>query len=154
HGGIAKIFEAQLLEIVAPDIDVEILAPIILHPLVDHGAAGNEVLDAVGAVAERRLERSRTDVAFPARCIGSPPPMLRQHVELPDDERQLAISGAVENERDLALAGLLDLDDVTIVSGMARAVFLEGLHGENDIFDRDRLAVVVTRIGAQTKRRR
>src|SRR4051794_24469018 len=33
--GIAKIFEAQLSEIIAPDIDVEVLAPIVHNPLID-----------------------------------------------------------------------------------------------------------------------
>jgi hypothetical protein len=35
HGRIAKILEADLVEVVAPDIDVQILGPIVLHPLVD-----------------------------------------------------------------------------------------------------------------------
>ncbi len=39
HRAIAEILEAQLIEIVASDIDVEILAPIVLHPLVDDAAS-------------------------------------------------------------------------------------------------------------------
>ena len=46
--GVAEIFEAQLVEIVAADIDVEVVAPIVLHALVDDVAAGRELLDAVG----------------------------------------------------------------------------------------------------------
>ena len=70
---VAEIFEAHLVEIIAADIDVEILAPIVLHPLVDDGAAGDELLDAVGAVAERRLQRGRADVALLARGVGALP---------------------------------------------------------------------------------
>ena len=70
---VAEIFEAQLVEIVAADIDVEILAPIVLHPLVDDGAAGDELLDPVGAVAERRLERGRADVALACPTRRFPP---------------------------------------------------------------------------------
>ena len=39
-GGVAEIFEAQLVEIVAPDIDVELLAPIVLDAFVDDVVAG------------------------------------------------------------------------------------------------------------------
>ena len=38
--GITEILETHLIEIVAPDVDVEILCPVILHPLVGDGAAG------------------------------------------------------------------------------------------------------------------
>ena len=72
-------------------------------------------LIAIGAAAERRLERGGADVALVAGLVGAFPPVLRQHVELADDLRQLAIAGAVEGEGDLALAGLLGLDDVAIV---------------------------------------
>ena len=41
--------------------------------------------------------------------------MLRQHRNFADDERQLAIAGAVEGEFDVALADLLALDDVPVV---------------------------------------
>jgi hypothetical protein len=74
---VAEIFKPQLVEIVATEVDVEILSPIVLHPLVDDGAAGDEVLDAVGGVAERRLERGRADVALATRRVGPLPPSLR-----------------------------------------------------------------------------
>ena len=67
-GGVAEIFEVQLVEIVAADIDVELAAPIVLDALVDDVAAGGEFLDAVGAGAERRLERGCADVALACRC--------------------------------------------------------------------------------------
>ena len=57
HGAVAEIFEPQLVEIIAADVDVDGLAPIVLHALVDDAAAGRELLDAVGARAERRLQR-------------------------------------------------------------------------------------------------
>ena len=88
----------------------------------------DELLDPVGAVAERRLERGRADVALLAGGVGAFPPMLGQHVELADDQRHLAVSRSVEGEGDLALAGLLDLRDVAIVGRYHRAVLLERLH--------------------------
>src|SRR5262249_60887857 len=77
---VAEIFKPQLVEIVASDINVEILAPIVLDPLVDDGAAGDELLDAVSAVAERRLERGRARFRLPARGRRPLPPHLRPHL--------------------------------------------------------------------------
>ena len=143
--GVAKILKSQLVEIVSADVDVEILAPIILHPLVDHGAAGDEILDPVGAIAERRLQRGGADVALLARWVGALPPMLGQHIELPDNQRHLAISGAVEDERDFALARLLDLGDMAVIGANGRAVFLERLHREDHVLDSNRLAIMMMR---------
>jgi len=39
-GGVAEIFETHFVEIIAPDIHVEVAAPIVLHALVHDGAAG------------------------------------------------------------------------------------------------------------------
>src|SRR5208283_1365551 len=62
--GIAEIFEPQLIEIIAADVDVDSAAPIVLDALVDDAAAGCELFNAVRAGAERRLERGRSDVAL------------------------------------------------------------------------------------------
>ena len=148
-GGVAEIFEPQLVEIVAADLDVEIRAPIVLHALVDDLAAGRKILDAVGAGAERRLERGGADVAFLAVLVGALPPMLGQDVELADDLRQLAVAGTIEREGDLAIAGFFHLDDVAIIGGELRTVFLERIEGEDHVIRRDRLAVVPFRFRAQ-----
>ena len=145
---VAKILEADLVEVVAPDIDVQILGPIVLHPPVDHPAAGDEVLDAVGAVAERRLERGGADVALLARGVAALPPVLGQHPQRPEDHRDFMVAGGVEREGDLALAGLLDLRDVAVEGADEGVVFLVGLEGEDHVLDRDRLAVVVAGGGA------
>ena len=58
-GRVAEIFVLQFVEIIDADIDVEVFAPMVLHALVDDVAAGRKFLDAVGAAAERRLERGR-----------------------------------------------------------------------------------------------
>src|SRR5205807_10055922 len=71
-----------------------------------------------------------------------------------DDQRHLPIARAVEDKRDLALARLLDLGDMTIVGRMAWAVFLERLHGKDNVLDSDRFAVMVPCGVAQTKRGR
>ena len=152
HRTVAEIFKPQLVEVVATDVDVEIPSPIVLHALVDDGAAGDELLDAVGAVAERRLERGRANVAFAAGRVGPLPPMFRQDVELAQDERHFAIARPVEDEGDLALSGLLHLGDVAVIGRQSGAVLLERLHREDHVTDRDRFAVVVARGGAQAER--
>jgi len=91
-GGIAEILEALLVEIVAPDIHRQVLAPVILDALVDDPAARLEVLDPVDAAAERRLERRGGRIALVAvRSLSST--SAWQHRKLADDLRQLAIAG-------------------------------------------------------------
>ena len=137
--GVAEIFVPQLIEIVAADPYVEIARPIILHALVDDFAAGRKILDAVGTAAERRLERRGADVALLAVLVGALPPELRQDEKFADDLRQFAVARTVEGECDLAIAGFLDLDDMAIIGGELRTVFLLGLKGENHVVGRDRL---------------
>ena len=148
---IAKILVANLVEVIASDIDVQILGPIVLHPFVDHRAAGDEFLDAVGGIAERRLEYGGADVALLARAVGSFPPVPGQHPELPEDDRHFMIAGGVEREGDLALAALLHFLDVAIEGADEGIGFLECLEGKDHVLDRDRGAVVVARGRAQAK---
>jgi len=149
HGGVAKIFEAQFFEIIAADIDVEVLAPIVLDAFEDDGAAGREVLDAVSAAAERRLERGFAGVALLAVFVGAFPPCFGQDDEFADDLRQLVVAGTIEGEGDLAIAGLLDFDGVPVICGIVGAVFLEHREGKNHVLGRHRRAVVPLRFGAQ-----
>src|SRR5262249_28269112 len=146
-----KILVANFVEIVAPDIDVEIFGPIVLNPLVKHRAAGDEFLDAIGAIAERRLERGCADVALLARGVSSFPPVLGQNFELPEDHRHFPIAGGVETESDLALAAVLNPYDIAEKGADEGVVCLVGIEGIDHVFDRNRLAVVVASPGAQAK---
>src|SRR6185503_3280026 len=56
-GCVAKINEAYLVEVVGADALRNVLAPIVLHPLVHDRASRLERLDAVGPAAERGFER-------------------------------------------------------------------------------------------------
>ncbi len=80
--------------------------------------------------------------------------MLRQNIELADNERQFPVSGRIEDESDLAFAGLLHLRNMAVVGSMAGTVLFKGLHGEYDILDGDRFAVMMARGRAQPKGRR
>src|SRR5205807_10667978 len=67
HGRVAEVLEAHLIEIAAPDIHADLAPPVILHPLQCDRTGGCELLDPVGAAAERRLERACRDIALLAR---------------------------------------------------------------------------------------
>ena len=82
-GRVAEIFEAQLVEVVAADVDVEAFAPMVLDALVDDVATGRELLDAIGAAAERRLERGFADVALLAVLSVPSHHCLRRMVSCP-----------------------------------------------------------------------
>src|SRR5262249_21618187 len=110
---VTKIPVVNFVEIIASDIDVEIPGPIVLNPLVNYRAAGDEFLDAISAITERRLERGCADVAFLARSVSSFPPVLGQYFELPKYYRHFPIAGGVKSESDLALAALFNPCDVT-----------------------------------------
>ena len=82
------------------------------------------------------MSRLRPCASLPShQCLG-------KHDHLAGDTRQFAIAGPVERELDLALAGLLALDDVTVIPVEHRAVLLQRIEREDNILRRHRLAVV------------
>src|SRR5262249_15689597 len=103
------------VEVVVPDGDVEPARPGVLDALENERSTGDELLDAVGAAAERRLERGRRDVTFPAGPVAPFPPMLGHHLQLADDLRQLPVAGSGEMKGEVVVAGLLDLGDVPVI---------------------------------------
>ena len=139
---VAIFVEADLVEIVVADVDVQVLAPIVLDPLVDDSSARLERLDAVGTGAERRLERRLRDVALLAVRVLPFPPMLREDLELAHDVRQLAIARAVEGEGHLALAGDFSLCHVAVVEAGVRIVLDGLLEAPDHVLRGHRLAVV------------
>ena len=114
---VAKIFEAQLVEIIAADPDVDVFAPVILDPLVHDRAAGLEFLDAIRSRSKRRIERRCNDVTPLPGGTGRLPPVLGQDDQLAQDLRQLAIARRIEREGDLALRGALGFDHAPIIGG-------------------------------------
>src|SRR5262245_25926434 len=150
---VTKILVANFVEVIAPDINVQTVGPIVFHPPVNHHTAGHELLDAVGAIAERRLERGCAYVALLARRVASFPPVLGQYSELSEDHWHFPIVGGTENESDLALAALLNSHDVAVKGADEGVVFLVGLEGIDHVLDRNRLAVMVAGGGAQAKGR-
>src|SRR5882757_4901053 len=146
---IAEVLVPDLVEIIAADVDVEILAPVVLDALVDDGATGGEFLDAIRAAAERRLQRRCSDVALLAGRIGPFPPVLGQNGELAENIRKLAVARLVERELNLTLTDLFSLGDMPIIGALARIVLLVCIKGEDHILRGHRHAVMPARLGAQ-----
>ena len=99
--------------------------------------------DAIGAAAERRFHRRLAERAVPVIGLGD-------DGEPAHDQRQLAVVGIGEVERDLAVAGGLDPVDAGKLVGVGgMALGGEDLEGERHIAGRDRGAVVPARLGPQ-----
>ena len=142
-GHVAVVVEAQRVEVVAPAVHRQILAPIVGDALVRAPAAGLELIDLVGCAAERRIERRVFEVALL-------PIVLGQHRQLAEDERQLAVLTWFEAELDGTVADLLYLVDAGVVGTEdRRSLRAQGVEGPHHVLDRDRLAVVPARLRAQ-----
>src|SRR5262249_30124678 len=139
-------------EIILPDIDVDVAAPIVLDALENDISPGGKILDLVRTAAERRLERGFSDVALLAVAVRAFPPMFGKHAQLADNLRQLAVAGSVEGEGDLVVAGLLGFADMPVIGGLLRAIFLESIERKNYVGRRDRSAVMPLRLAAQPVR--
>ncbi len=137
--------DADAAEIVAALVDGQILAPIIRDQLVGDRAAGIDGDHLIGPAAERRLHRGLLElvalVIFP-----------RQHGQLADDERQLAVVARREGELDLVRVERLRLHHALVVDAVARmALALQRVEGPHDVVRRERTAVVEARLGPQVE---
>ena len=145
-GGVAVVVVANDVDVVLSAVDREVAAPVVGHALQRDGPAGLDRRDAVGTAAQRRLEGGRFEVA-------PLPPVLRQDVDLPDDERQLAVHGVAEGEPDGARSRLRDAGDVRVIVAIERVPLRpQGLGGPDHVFHRHRTAVVPARLLAQRER--
>ena len=146
-GIVTEVLIADALEVGAPAIDRQVLAPPVLDPLDHDVAAGLEVDDAVGAAAERRLQGGLLEVAL----LGLPV-VLRQDRHLADDQRQLPVAGLGERELDPPLAELLRARDAAVVESVeGMSLGLERLERPDHVVHGDRLAVVPARLGSQVE---
>src|SRR5262245_3382416 len=84
---IAEVDVLDFLEVPLALGDRQILGPPVLHALKANRAASVDFLDAVGARAERDLQRRFTEVTWLAVAGGAFPEMLGQHRQLADDHR-------------------------------------------------------------------
>jgi hypothetical protein len=139
-GAVLVVVVAQGVEVILPDIDRQVLAPIVRDATQNHPAARLERLDLVRAAADRDVERRLLEVP-------RLPVVLRQDGKLADDQGQLSVRPALEGELHLALADGLDAIDAGVVGAVARVALLaQGLEGKDDVFRGDRLAVMPARL--------
>ena len=130
---VAIAVEADLVEIVLSSHHRKILGPIVLEALVDDGTVGVDALDAIRTRAERRLECRLAQVADLAGGISASPVFPGYDGELRHKQRQIAVAGAGEGERHLAVAGFLSLDDVLVGNRTDGIGFFLLLEGEDHI---------------------
>ena len=149
HGAVEEIKIADLIEIVRADVRRQIGAPMVGHPLEGQGRSRVHVGDAIGARAERRLQRGRGDVARIAVRVGSRPPVSRHHQQLADDMRQFLVAGPVEGEADRARIERLGRRHMLIVEPQGGIVVDLGIERPDHIVGRDRFAVMPARALAQ-----
>jgi len=75
--------------------------------------------------------------------------MLGKHAKLTDDLRQFVVAGRVKSEGDFAFAGFFRLDDMAVIGGLLRAIFLESVERKDYVGGRDRCAVMPLGFRAQ-----
>ena len=140
HVHVAIVVDADRIEILATDVDGKLRPPVILHAPVRDRAPGIDRLHAVGAVAERWLQRRLLELVFLVV-------RLRQDRHLADDQRQLAVLALVEDEADLAVPDLLGLRDLLVIAAIERMPLrLQRLEGPDDVVGGDGGAVVEFRL--------
>ena len=145
-GGVAVVVVADDVDVVLSPVDGEVATPVVGHALERNRPAGLDRRDAVSAAAERWFEGGGFEIAaFPV--------VLRQDLDLPDDQRQLAVHGVAEVEPDGARPRLRDAGDVRIVVTIERMTLRrQGLGGPDHVVHRHRPAVVPARLLAQSER--
>ena len=136
------VLVAQAVEIIAPDIDAQILAPIVIDARPGDGASGRHAVDLVGGRAERDFKRRTGNVALLALCILAFPPVLGQNGKLSQNLRQFAIALLAEGEFHLMFASLFRLLHVAIIFVVHRRLLLQHIERPDHVIDGDRLAIV------------
>jgi hypothetical protein len=144
-GAVAEVLVAQLVEVEAAAVHVEVLGPVIVAALVGDERARPEVGDAVGTRAERRFERGLREGPRRIERLGEDRQRRHRH-------RQVAGQLALEREADRVRLGCLGLDHVAERHREARVPLLgvlQRLERENHVGGGDRRAVGELGLGAQ-----
>ena len=143
HDVVAIVVVANRVEVVAPHVHGQRGRPVILHAAIGDRAAGLQRLHAIGPAAERRLQRR-------LREIMTRPIRLREHRQLADDDRQLAVLVALERELHRARPGLRDARHLRVVRPVERMpARLQRVERPDHVLDGHGAAVVKARRRAQ-----
>ncbi len=144
-GVVAVVVGGQHIEVVEAAIDRKVLAPIVLDPLIADRASGFHLGDPVGAAAQGGLQVTRVEVAIS-------PPVLGQHRQLAEDQRQFTVVRVLELEQHLERVFGDDFGDVVVIAAEHRcAVLGQGLEAEDHVFGAYRMAVVEPGFGTQVE---
>ncbi|MNP12154.1 hypothetical protein D3C76_1043740 [compost metagenome] len=136
HLGVAEVFDAQLVEVVAATVDRQVAAPPAFVALESDAAAVVDPADLVRAAAQR---------CFEAGAIGKVavlPPVLGQYRQGRQVQGQRAVLVAFEVEDDLPRVlyrDLINIGELSAVPEIARTH--EQLEGVAHILGADRLAI-------------
>jgi len=142
---VAVIVGGEAVKVVEALIHRQVLAPVILDPLVANRATRLDLRHLVRPAAQRDFQVAFVEV--PGR-----PPMFGQHWQLPDNQRQFTIIGVLELEQYGERVFGHHLIDVGIVAAIQRrAVLYQGVKAEHHVFGAHRVAVVECRLGAQVE---
>jgi len=141
--GVAVIVIPDHIEIIAADVDRQILAPIIRDPFIGDIPVGLEFLDPVGTAAQRRFQGGLGKITgFPV--------MFRQHRQLADDQGQFPVFARLEGELDGAPVQLFRFGHAAVVKPVKGRPFCEqNVEGPDHVIGGDRFAVVPAGIPAQ-----
>ncbi|MNX74409.1 hypothetical protein D3C86_1058460 [compost metagenome] len=145
HGVVAVVIGGHHVEVVETAIDRQVLAPVVLDPLVTHRASGLHFADLVRTAAQRDLQVALVEVA-----VG--PPMLGQHRQLAEDQRQLAVVGVLELEQHGQRVFGDHFSHVAVVAAVhRRAVLGQHLEAEHHVLGAYRMAIMEACFGAQVE---
>ncbi len=145
YGVVPVVVEVDVIEVVEPAIHRQVLAPVILDPGIADRAPGLDLLDAVRAAAQRDFQAARGEFA-------PLPPVLRQHRQLAEDHRKLAVAGVLEVEANPSRALGHHLLHIGVIAAVVRgALAHQRLEGEHHVIGGYRLAIVEASLRAQVE---
>ena len=145
HRALAEIIEAYRLEIEAPAIYGEILAPIVGIALVDDGASRVDLGNAIGPRADGGCNVVASNVAASIACLGNTGISAR----ISGISRSPLASKVNAHRRCRQPLGLRHLGEIRAVIGPA--FLLQDLQGEQHILRRNRRPVGEVRLGIEVE---
>ena len=144
-GGVAVGVESHGVEVIETAVDRQVLGPVVLYPLVTDAAPGLDLGNLVRPAAQRDFQVAAVEFAVFV-------PVLGQHWQLAEDQRQLAVVVVLEPEQHPQRVFGNHFGDVAVVLAVERGAILDqGIEGEHHILGAHRVAIVEARFGAQVE---
>ncbi|MNM89464.1 hypothetical protein D3C81_1016960 [compost metagenome] len=142
---VAVVVGGHLVEVVETTVDRQVLAPVVLDPLVADRAPRLDLGDLVRAAAQGDFQVALGELA-------AFPEVLGQYRQLAEDQRKFAVVAVLELEQHPLRVFGDHFGDIGVVAAVQRcAVLDQGVEGEHHVFGVHRVAVMKTRFGAQVE---